>query len=465
MDDQFDKQSISDLLARARVAQKIAESYSQERVDRLAAAVVYCLSRYETADTIAKIALEETQMGRYDSKFDKLAKKVPGCFYDVIDQKTVGIVERIPEKGLIRIAKPVGVIAALIPSTNPEATPVFKGMLALRARNAIIFAPHPKSVKTTKLVVDIMRDVLVKNDAPADIFICIDKPTKALSAELMRQCDLTMATGSSDMVRAAYSSGKPAYGVGVGNAVVVIDETADLADAAHKIMLGKTGDNASGCSAENSMVIQANIYDTFLAQLVSEGGYLANAEEKQRVQNVIWVDGHLNREAVAKSAETVARLAGISLPEGTRFIIVEETGVGKEYPFSGEKMSLVITAYKYNDFGEAVELVNEITHYSGFGHSCAIHSTNQEHIEWLALCTYTTKVNVRQPNGQANGGSWNNYLPFTFSLGCGTWGGNIISENVSQKHYLNTTWVDEPVERKIPSDEEIYKDLLVGMII
>lgn len=456
---------ISKLVERARAAQAIVEGYSQRRLDELAAAIVYTFSREALANEIARLAVEETDMGNVASKARKLTQKMPAIFYQIKDVKTVGVIERDPEMGIRKIAKPVGVIAALIPSTNPEATPVFKGVLSLRARNAIIFAPHPKSKQTTSRVVQIMREILAKNGAPEDLFLCIENPSKEASQQLMRQCDLTMATGSSDMVKAAYSSGKPAYGVGSGNAPVVIDETADLADAARKIKMGKMGDYASGCSAENSLVIKNTIYEEMKALLIKEGGYLVNEEEKEKLKKAMWVDGHLNREIVAKPAHRIAQVAGFTVPEGTEFIMVEETGIGKDYPFSGEKMSVVLTLYQYDQFEEAIDKVNRITAYSGYGHSCGIHSFNDDHIMQLALNTKTTKVIVRQPHGMANSGAWFNGLANTFSLGCGTWGGNIVSENVTQKHYFNTTWVAEPIDRSEASEAEIFGDLIDNVVL
>jgi len=445
---------------RPRAAQKIAEGFSQKKVDELAAAIVYTLSRPELAKEIAEECVTETDMGSVETKIGKLTKKMPAVFYQIKSAKTVGVIERNSEMGIIKIAKPVGVIAALIPSTNPEATPIFKGVLGLRARNAVIFAPHPKSKRTTIRVVNIMRNLLEKNGAPKDLFICIENPTKELAKELMCQCDLTMATGSGDMVKVAYSSGKPAYGVGAGNAAVIIDETANLSDAAAKIRIGKTGDNASGCSAENSLIIQKSIYNKTVGLLKKEGGYLVTSEEKEKLKKIMWVDGHLSRAIVAKPVKIIAKLAGVDIPEDTKFLMVEETGIGKEYPFSGEKLSLVLTLYKYDEFDEAINKVNRITEYSGPGHSCGIHSFNDDHIMRLALNTKVTRVLVRQPHGAGNSGNWFNGLANTFSLGCGTWGGNIVSENITQKHYMNITWVAEPINRKEPSEEEIFGELL-----
>lgn len=451
-----ERELIESMVRKARAAQAVAEKYDQEKVDLLAAALVYGLSRENVANHFANMAFEETNMGNVVSKFNKLARKMPAVLYDIKDQKTTGVIETDSAKGIMKIAKPIGVIAALIPSTNPEATPVFKGVLGIRARNAVICAPHPASKRTTMAVVEKMREILRKHDAPEDLIQCIDKPSKGAASELMSQCDLTMATGSGDMVRAAYSSGKPAYGVGAGNAPVIVDETVDLAETAEKIRIGKTGDNASGCSAENSLIVQKSIYGKFLEELKKHGAYVATPEEKEKLKNTLWEDGHLSRKIVAKPAPTIADLAGISVPADTQFIIVEESGIGPGFPFSGEKLSLVLTVYTYDDFQEAIDKVNAITAYSGAGHSCGIHSHDKERILRLAMNTKTTRVIVRQPHGASNSGAWHNGLANTFSLGCGTWGGNIVSENVTQKHYFNTTWVAEPIDRQPKPDEEIY---------
>jgi sulfoacetaldehyde dehydrogenase len=458
-----EKRYIQSLVERSRKAQREIFSYTQARVDELAVAIIYSLSRKKIAEKIAALALEETEMGTYEAKVAKFTDKLPMIWQDIKIVPTVGIIEKIPSKGLIKLAKPVGVIAALIPSTTAEATPPFDGVLGLRGRNSVIFAPHPKSEKTTSMVVEKMREILRLNNAPEDLFICIENPSKTLANELMKACDITFATGSKDMVRAAYSSGKPAYGVGVGNAVVIIDGTCDLAETANKISLSKTNDNASGCSAENSLVIQEKIYDDFLRELALNGGRPLVAEEKSRLQSALWVNGHINPEIVARPIDKLARLANIPINSDSKFLVVEETGFGPDYPFSGEKLSLVLTVYKYGDFQEAIDLVNNITNYSGAGHSCGIHSNDDDHIMRLALNTQTTKVIVRQPHRSANSGNWFNGLAKTFSLGCGTWGGNIVSENITQKHFINTTWVSEPIAPigyKPYTEKEIFGDIV-----
>lgn len=452
---------VEKLIKRARSAQQTADSFSQERVDELSTAIAWSAVKKENARELAMLALEETRMGDYDSKYMKILKKIKGVQRDIKDAKTVGVIEVNKEKGITKIAKPVGVIGAIVPCTNPEVTPVITAMNAIKGRNAVVFSPHPRSKRTTLRTVQLMRETLRKHDAPEDLLICAENPTKEISNEIMKQCDLVLATGGGAMVKAAYSSGTPSYGAGAGNAVAVVDETVDIKDAAHKIMLSKTFDLASGCSCENSLVIQNSIYEQMLDALKMEGGYLANAGEKKRLQDIMWIDGQLNRDIVAQSAVRIAQMAGINLPESRKFILVEEEGVGKDYLFSGEKMSVVLTLYRYQDFEEAVRKVNAIQSYQGAGHSCGIHSFNEDHILQLSLATKTSRVMVRQPQNYGNSGDWCNGMPFTVTLGCGTWGGNIVSENIVLKHYINITWVSSPIEPAIPEDEELFGNIML----
>jgi len=454
------KEYVSQLVERARKAQEIIEGYDQERVDHLVTAIVWNIVKPGTVEKIAQMAVEETGLGNYESKYAKLMTKLKGALRDMKGKKSIGIIEEDKEKGIIKIAKPVGVVGAVLPTTNPEATPVLKAIMAIKTRNAIVMSPHPRAKNTNTYIVNIMRSVLKKYNAPEDLIIGVEDPTLEITQEVMKQCDLILATGGAGMVKSAYSSGKPAYGVGVGNAVVVVDETADIKDAANKVMRSKTFDYATSCSSENSLVIQESIYDDMIKALEEEGGYLVNEEEKAKLQSAMWIDGVLNRDIVAQPAKKIAEIAGIDMPEDRKFIMVEETGVGSDYPFSGEKLSVVLTLYKYKEFQDAIDKVNEITNYQGKGHSCGIHSTNDEHIRELALKTYTSRVMVRQPQCLANSGAWTNGMPMTLSLGCGTWGGNISSENITWKHLLNITWVSYPIENTQPTDEELFGDVM-----
>lgn len=454
------KEQIAALIQRAKKAQEIAATYTQEKVDTLVKAIAWDIVKEENAKKIAALAFEESQLGNYEGKYAKLMKKVRGALRDMKDAKTVGEIERDEAKGIVKYAKPVGVIGALVPCTNPEATPVIKAMNSIKGRNAIIFAPHPRTKKTNSMIVKIMRDTLKKFDAPEDLIITIEVPSLELSGELMAQCDLVVATGGAGMVKSAYSSGTPAYGVGAGNAVVIVDETADIKDAAHKIMLSKTFDLATSCSSDNSIVVLDEIYDELLKTLQSEGGYLTNKDEKAKLEKTIWPDGHLSRAIVAQPAGKIADLAGITLPSEKSFIMVEEDGVGSDHPFSGEKMSVVLAVYKVKNFEEAVAKVNEITGYQGTGHSCGIHTTDDSRLEVLGNQVKVSRIMVRQPQCYGNSGNWDNGMPFTLTLGCGTWGGNIVSENITYKHFINTTWVSTPIKEAIPSDEELFGDIM-----
>jgi len=455
---------VAGLIGRAKKAQAVAANFSQEKVDELVQAIAFTVTRENIKHELATLALEESRLGDYPSKVGKIEKKVKGVYRDIRFEKSVGIVEEIPEKGMRRIAKPVGVIGALIPSTQPEMLPMTKALFGIKARNALVFCPHPRGKKTTFRTTEIMREVLEKHGAPADLLICSEYVSIDITNEVMKQSDLVIATGGAGMVHAAYSSGTPAYGVGAGNACLVVDESADLKDAAYKTMISKTGDLAAGCSCDNSLIIFESVYDRMLEELKAQGGYMCNAAEKDIVQKALfpqWPQNHvLNRDIVAQPVEVIAKLAGISVPEGTRFIMVEETGSGQEHPFSGEKMSLILAVYKCRDIDDGIRIVNANHAYSGAGHSCGIHSKTEANILKFALETRTTRCNVNLPNSVANTGDWGVGYPFTGSLGCGTWGGNIASENIVLKHYLNNTWVATPINPVIPSDEELFGNLL-----
>jgi len=305
-----------------------------------------------------------------------------------------------------------------------------------------------------------MREVWTKLGAPVDLVQCVEEPSRELSNELMRQVDLIVATGGAGLVKAAYSSGTPAYGVGVGNSVSVIDETADLDDAAQKIMESQVNDLATGCSTENSLLIQSSVYDNMVKALVSKGAHLISDTEKPTLQAGMWQDGKLNPKIIARPAVEIAKVSGLEIAPDRTFIIVPESGTGPEHPFSGEKLSVVVTIYKYEEFQDAIDLTNEIQSYMGAGHSCGIHSFDEDRIRAFALGTKTSRVMIRQPQNKGNAGNFSNGMPFTITLGCGTWGGNITTENITYKHYMNVTWVS----RMIPSMEEPSDESLFGNI-
>ena len=459
-------QEIAALVARSRAAQAQIENYTQEQVDRLIRAMVWAVAKEETSAMIAQHTVDETQLGNYDGKFLKIFRKTRATLMDIINDKSVGILEEDKARNIIKIAKPVGVIGALSPSTNPEATPVIKAISAVKGRNSIIVAPHPRAKLTNKLICDLMRDAIVKMGAPADLVLSIDVPSVEKTNELMRQCDRVLATGGSPMVKAAYSSGTPALGVGVGNAVITVDDTANLDDAAEKIRISKTLDLAASCSSDNSVVLFDAIYEPMLAKLQAQGGYVTSPDEKTKLQSVIWVDGHINANVVAQPAEKIAAMAGFDIPEGKTFFIVPETGAGADYPFSGEKMTVTMALYRVKDIDEAIALTNKIQAYQGQGHSCGIYSTSDENILKLAYGTRTSRVMVNQPQAPSNSGNLWNGMRQTFSLGCGSWGGNGTNNNITWRDLINETWVSKPlaVAKTLPSDEELFgKDVMEAL--
>ena len=448
---------IDQLLAKARAAQKVIEFWPQDKVDEMVLAVGWEAYKRETAEKVARLAVDETGMGVYEDKVAKHQKKTLGVLRELQGEKTVGVIERVPEKGLVKIAKPVGVIAAITPMTNSSSTMPCNGLMILKARNAVIFAPHPKAKKTCAATCQAMREGLRKVGAPLDLIQYIEEPSIELTQELMGKADLVMATGGAGVVKPAYSSGKPAYGVGAGNATVVVDETADLPATAAKICKGKTFDNATSCSSENSVVIQEGIFEALLEELKKTGGYLVTGEDRARLKAAMWPDGvHLNGKIACKSVKFIADEAGIQIPEGTKFLMVLGEHIGREDMFSAEKLTPVLTLWKYKDFDQAVQMVIDITAFSGYGHSCGIHSVNDEHILELATRAKVSRMLVRQAQSVGNSGDWENGMPFSLSLGCGTWGGNITTENITVKHFLNVTWLSYPIPADVPDPEVIF---------
>ena len=443
------------LLARARAAMAAIDHYDQATVDRLCRAVAWATANEQTFGRLTRMSVEESGMGSAEG-VPARRWKILGILRDALRTPSVGIIEELPDKGIVKYAKPAGVIAGLLPVTNPLVTMVNMAINAIKCRDAVIFSPHPLSRKTALEIARVLRAALEKQGAPADLILCLEKPSIPLAQELMAICDLTIATGGTAMVKAAYSSGKPAYGVGAGNATVVVDETADIADAARNTRISKTQNHGSGCSCDGNLLVDAAVYDAFLAALQAEGGYLATADEKRKLEAAMWDEqGHRRIETVARAASVIAAKAGFALPEGTSFIIVKEDQIGKTHRFSGEKLSPVLALFKYTGFDEALAMVARIFEVGGKGHSVGIASFDDGHIHRLAAMAPVSRIMVRQPNVRGNAGSFTNGMPQTASLGCGTWGGNITSENISVKHYMNTTWVSRPIPEDKPDEREI----------
>ena len=459
------KDYIQGLVKRAGAAQKIAEGHDQKRADELTAAVAWAACKEDFRRKAAQMLVDEAGMGVVEDKFNKIYNKVKGTYRDMKNDISVGIVESCPERGLVKYVKPMGVIGALLPITNGEATPIVKSLWALKSRNAIIMAPHPKGKATCKFIVDHIRSVLKKYGAPEDLIICIDPEQVSVEAsnELLKQADFNVATGGTPMVRVAYSSGTPTIGVGTGNATVYVDPSADMDEVADKIKRSKMFDNSSSCSSENNVVAHKDIYEKLIAAFEKAGAFIIpdKSEEKAKLQKAIWPEWPeklvLNREIAAANIGNIARIAGIAIPEDRKFIVVEETGgIGRDYPFTGEKLSVVTTLSKAENFDDALNKMEAIIEYQGKGHSCGIHTANDELIDKIALRMKVSRILVNQPQTLGNSGAWFNGLRNTMSLGCSTWGHNSTGNNVTWKDIVNYTMVSRPIEPNQPSDEELF---------
>lgn len=453
------KIELDDAFKKAEEALAIIEEYDQERVDRLCQAVAWSVANKKTFTRLTDMGIEESGLGDRESRLNKRFK-IRGILRDALRQKSIGLIEEIPEKGIKKYAKPVGIIASIIPTTNPDLTPAGSAIYGIKARDVIIFSPHPRSKKTSYETVRLMRESLVKEGAPADILQCLQNVNIPMTKALMARADLVLATGGKDMVKSAYSSGTPAFGVGAGNSTMIIDETANVTEAAYNSMVSKTSDFGSGCSADGNLIIHANIYDEMVNKLIKFGGYLATEDEKEKLKHVMWDEnGRRTPHTVAIAPQKLAEIAGFTIPNDRKFIMVKGDGIGKEFPFSSEKLTTLMALYKYEgEFENALNMMRSIYDVGGKGHSCGIYSYNDEHIHRLALAAPVSRIMVRQPQSKANAGAFNNGMPMTSSLGCGTWGGNIVSENINLKHYLNITWVSEIIPEDRPSDEELFGD-------
>lgn len=453
------------LIERARVAQAAIADYTQAQVDELIKAMVWSCAQPGVAEVLAQQTLDETQLGDYNGKFAKISVKTRAALMDILPDKSVGVIEEDLERNIIKICKPIGVIGALSPSTNPEATPVIKSINAVKGRNAIVIAPHPRAKFINMTIVNKMRDALVKMGAPADLVQTMAQPSIEKTEALMKQCDFILATGGPGMVTAAYSSGTPALGVGAGNAVITVDDTADLVDAAEKIRISKTLDLAASCSADNSVIVLETVYDSLLDHLIAEGGHVVSKDEADQIAAVLWDNGALNTAAVVKQPQVLAQMSGFSIPDDRKFMIVPYDGVGPEHPFSGEKLSAVMALYKVADIQEAVALTNAIQEYQGMGHSCGIYSNSDDNILTLAEGTKTSRVMVNQPQAASNSGNLWNGMRQTFSLGCGSWGGNSTNENINWRHLVNITWVSKPLKKAkvLPSDHELFGQVIAKL--
>jgi sulfoacetaldehyde dehydrogenase len=443
--------------AMAVYASEIAQ-HGQARIDEAVTGLAWSIYQPERARRFAEQAVEVTGIGDVESKIIKNQRKTFGTLRDLLRVKSTGIIEELPERGLVKWAKPVGVVAAITPSTNPNATPVNKAMMALKGGNAIIVAPPPTAYAATAASVASMRCELKKIGLPEDLVQILPAPvTRDSTQRLMELSDLVVATGSQANVKSAYKSGKPALGVGLGNVPVIIDATADLDDAAHKIMLSKCFDHATSCSSENAVVIVDQVYDKAIHALERQGGYMASAAERGRIVERLWVDGKLNRAVIAQGPEALIDVFDLgATARGCKFVMAEETGIGKAFPLSGEKLSLVLTIYRALDFQDAKRITAAILDYQGKGHSCGIHTNDLAHARDIAAEIDVVRVLVNQAHTFGNGGGYDNALPFTLTMGCGTWQANAFSDNLSWRNFVNITHLVMTIAEDRPSEDALF---------
>lgn len=452
------ERAVADLVRRARAAQAEFEGYSQERVDHVVAAVAWAIAEPGRARQLAELSVRDTGLGNVEDKTLKNQRKTMGTLRDLTGAKSVGIISEDAHTGITEYAKPMGVVAAVCPSTNPAATPANKTMMVLKGRNAMILSPSPKGASTCAMLVGLIHDQFDRLGVPRDLVQYLPEPSKALTFELMRQVDFVVVTGSQKNVRAAYSSGTPSIGVGVGNAPVIIDADADLADAANKIRRSKTFDYATSCSSENSVHIHTDVYDAAIEALRNEGGYLLSADEKRRLQQVMWHDGKLSPAVSAQPPGKIAALAGLNGQgaQDAEFFLVEEDGFGPDHPFSGEKLSVVLTVYRFADLDGALDTIDGILDFQGAGHSCGIHTRTEDRARHVAERLKVARVLVNQAHCFGTGGGFDNGLGFTLTMGAGTWAGNSISHNLSYRDFLNITRLARVIPASEPTEEDLW---------
>ena len=452
--------SIEELVVRARIAQQAFErSADQARYDRAALAAAWAIMEPERNTELAQMAVATTGLGNVADKVTKNHRKTLGLLRDIKDKQTCGVIREMPEKGITEIARPIGVVAAVVPSTNPGATPANNVINALKCGNAIILSPSPKGAEVCGRLVGYIHAEFDKCGIDRDLVQMVPMPSsKDKTQKLMELADLLVVTGSQDNVRRAYSSGTPALGVGAGNVTVIVDETADTGQAAELIAASKTFDNATSCSSENVLIVSDGVHDQFTASLERAGGRILDEANAEKLKSSLFHDGHLNRDIIAKDIGEVIAASGIKVtePDTCRFVVLNGAGIGPQFPESGEKLSLVVTLYRARDFEHAKELASEVMAYQGAGHSIGLHSKDEKRAMELGLELPTCRVIVNQAHCFATGGSFDNGMPFSLSMGCGSWGGNSIDDNLNYEHFMNVTKIVRTIPQNMPTVDEMF---------
>ena len=448
---------VAELVAKARVAQAAYESFTQEQVD----AIVRDMAKYvyDNAEPLARMAVDETGLGNYEDKVLKKKGKARFIWNSLKGKKSRNIIGEDAENNLVFVAKPMGVVGAVCPVTNPVATPMCNGMFALKTGNAVIFAPHPKAQKCTEHLTKEFMKIVKQHGGPDNLIQTIRNGSVEKTQELMRAVDVVVATGGGAMVKSAYSSGKPSYGVGAGNVPVIIDRGVDFKDAVEKIVTGAAFDNGIICSHEQFVLTPEEDFARTVELFKQTGKVWYTDDEKQiqKLREVVFVDGHLNKDVVGRTPREIGAMAGIDVPATARIILLPVKGAGTADILAKEKLCPVVAILPYKSFQEAVSKAKANLLVEGAGHSAAVHSNNEEHIRSAGVQLPISRLVVNQTSATTAGGSLTNGFAPTTTLGCGSWGGNSISENLDYKHLMNVSRIGKVItNKKVPTDEEIF---------
>ncbi|MCF8068472.1 MAG: aldehyde dehydrogenase family protein [Desulfobacterales bacterium] len=446
---------MKEMMEKARVAQQALEAYDQAGVDALVRAIGKAI--YDNGEELAKDAVDESRMGDYEDKILKNKGKAKAIWNHLKDKKSVGIIDRDEEKGLIYVAKPKGVIACVAPTTNPTITAMCNAMFAIKGRNAAIVAPHPRAKAVTIKTCRYMSDAIAELGGPDNLIQCIEEPSIPLTTELMKTADVVVATGGPAMVTSAYSSGKPSYGVGPGNSQAVVDRGIDYNTAAQKIIRGRTFDKGILCTGDQSVIAPADEFDKVMDALKANGAYYIEDQAiVDKFRTALFKDGHINVEAVGRSVQVLAEMAGVDVPEDTKAILLRSNDKDDDV-LRKEKMCMVMVVFKYDTMEEAIAIAKKNLLIEGAGHSSVIHSDNMEHIEAMGIALPISRLAINEPCSLSVGGSLVNGFAPTSTMGCGSWGNNSISENLDYHHLINISRLGFTLKDKpIPTDEEIW---------
>lgn len=449
-------EAVDEAIHRARAAAAELTSWSQSRIDEAVAAVGWHCYQEQTARELARLSQEETGLGDAEAMYVLQRRRVLGILHDLHGVRTVGVVEEQPDRGIVRIAKPLGVIAVASPATAPAPGVICNALPMLKTRNAVVFTPNPRAHRTASATVEAMRAALIEVGAPADLLQCLPVTGRAAGERLMAGADFVVAIGGSGVVRRAYRSGTPAIGAGVGNPTIIVDETADLDDAVTHIHTGAGFNHGTSCSSESNVLVHASVAEQFRELLVAAGAYLCDATETAALRRTLWANGqNLDRDLIGRPANEIAAAAGLDVPDKVSVLVTECADPWEESVLLREKLSPLLTLSVYTDFDEAVRLVQHISERCGIGHSCAVHTTRADRVLRLAESVTHCRVVVNQST-MTNTGSFESGVPFTTTLSSGTWGGSGVSENVTWRHFLNHTTVSRPIPARIPDESALF---------